>query len=88
MNKRLKEILARKKEIRSILTSDKECNIDELEKESQILSMTVQSLTLKNIKNRKKKENQAKILHQVKNTVQRISKSCKAKCYQRKKKEQ
>ena len=33
MNKRLKEILARKKEIRSILTSDKECNIDELEKE-------------------------------------------------------
>lgn len=37
MNKRLKEILARKKEIRSILTSDKECNIDELEKELRSL---------------------------------------------------
>ena len=37
MKKRLKEILARKKEIRSILTSDKECNIDELEKELRSL---------------------------------------------------
>lgn len=37
MNKRLKEILARKKEIRSILMSDEKCDIDELEKELRSL---------------------------------------------------